>query len=104
VDVVAGPVDREARRIKVVGDPGQIRVELALQVGPDEVSPLFGRKDEVHEKPNQGFVPWDRWDPFRVRSTPFRICPWALPTAKLPAPFQDAKPEAARALIGATPK
>jgi hypothetical protein len=66
--------------------------ELALDVRSYHIGPVFRGKDEVHENANEGlgdgvggtlsgsnqFLLWD--------------CPWALPTAKSPAPLQGARP------------
>ena len=79
---------------------------LALDVRPYHIVPVFRRKDQVRENANEGLGHGVGGDPFRVRSIPpvgWRSVaealerkrpsgggPWALPTAKLPAPFQGA--------------
>jgi len=43
--VVTSSIDREARRMKVVGDAGELCMELALDVRPYQIGPVFGRED-----------------------------------------------------------
>ena len=43
--VVTSSIDREARRMKVVGDAGEVCMELALDVRPYQIGPVFGRED-----------------------------------------------------------
>jgi len=54
VHVVGGSVDRETSRIKVVCDPGEIRVQLVFDFRGYKVGTLFGGKDQVDENANKG--------------------------------------------------
>jgi hypothetical protein len=65
---------------------------LALDLRPYHIGPVYRRKGQEHKNTNEGLG--SRVGGTLSGSNQFLLSdgPWALPTAKLPAPFQVACP------------
>jgi len=65
-------------------------MDLSLDLRPYEIATVLGGKDEAHQNANQGLCHWTVGPLQGSRQLLLSDCPWALPTARLPSPFQVA--------------